>query len=364
MTGRSTVLEPPRPITLEEKSIAGAKPSGPTRIARSTKPFRPVLALTVVLFAYTSITQGSFLTVDNLQNVLVSVSVLWVVALGQTFALLTGGADLASGAIASVVAVFMAKVIGSLPDGVTVLLALGFGTLVGGLANGLLIGYMRLSFFVVTLATGTALTGVVQLWTNGQSYLFNHSLVNWLALERHLGVAGPIWIMAVTFAVAYYVQRYTYFGRNVYAAGGSAPAARLSGIRVERTLLAVFAVCGFCAALGGVLAAGLVNAVDANIDNTLALQAIAAVLVGGTSLYGGSGSVVGTAFGVLFIGVLQNSLDLAGIASAWQYVVTGLILVVAVAATPGAPQGRRSLLTEMRRRLRRSEPETGAEPPV
>jgi ribose/xylose/arabinose/galactoside ABC-type transport system permease subunit len=324
---------------------APAEESAAARLLAGTRHFRPVLVLVVVLFAYFAATQSVFLTSQNLQNLLTGVSILWVVAMGMTFVILTGGVDLSVSAQSVFIGIFLAKILGAgVPGGVAVILAIVLGAVLGGVTNGLLIGRLKLSFFVVTLGTLTVFTGVVNLWANTKSFYITAPVVSRIGVQDTLGVPTPILIMVATFAVALYVQTRTYFGRDVYAVGGSLPAARLSGIRTSRTLVAVYAVTGACAALGGIIAAGRIGAATPQVDNTLALQAAAAVLLGGTSLFGGAGGVGGTALGVLFIGVLQNGLSIAGIQSFWQQVVTGVILIAAVC-------GDRIALKDLRRRL-------------
>jgi ribose transport system permease protein len=298
----------------------------------STAPFRLVLLLLVAMFAYFAATQPAFSTSTNLQNLVANSSLLWVVAMGMTFVLLSGGFDLSVGATATLTGILMAKSLElGLPGPLVVVLCVATGALIGGLLNGVAVGKVGLSVFVVTLATMTSLTGVVSLWSGSNSFLVTAPVARWLATERLLGLAMPIWIMAAVFLVALYVQNRTYFGRDVYAIGGSPTAARLSGIHVPRTLITVYAIAGACAALAGTIGVGRVGAAVPTVDATLALQAIAAVLLGGTVLTGGSGGVGGTALGVLFIAILQNGLSLAGVASDWQNVVTGVILVAAVA---------------------------------
>lgn len=297
----------------------------------ATRHFRPVLLLVVALFIGFSVTTGDFCTKDNIENMLTAVSVLWMASIGMTFVLLAGGADLSVGAIAGLVGIFMAKLLGlGLPGGVVVILAILFGAVVGGAVNGMLIGIGKLSFFVVTLASMTTLTGVVSLWSKTQSFFVTSPLVSKLGVGEIASVPTPIWLMAATFVVGLYLQKQTYFGRDIYAVGGSTPAARLSGIRVSRTIIMVYAISGGCAALAGILSTGRIGAATPTVDTSLALQAIAAVLLGGTSLFGGSGGVGGTVFGVLFIGILNNGLSIAGVQSFWQQVVTGLILVAAI----------------------------------
>ncbi|MCW3007933.1 MAG: hypothetical protein JWP17_2559 [Solirubrobacterales bacterium] len=297
----------------------------------ATSRYRLVLLLVVAMFAAFAITQPEFATATNLKNLLADSSILWIVGMGMTFVLLTGGFDLSVGATSALTGIFVAKVLATgMPGGVALLLAVLFGALIGGLLNGFAVGRLGLSVFVVTLATMTALTGIVNLWAGTDSFLVTAPIVSQLGVDELLGLPTPIWVMAAVFVVALYVQSRTYFGRDVFAIGGSATAARLAGIRVPRTLMLVYAFVGACAALAGVIAVGRVGAATPTVDATLALQAIAAVLLGGTALTGGAGGVTGTAFGVLFIGILQNGLGLAGVSSDWQNVVTGVILVLAV----------------------------------
>jgi ribose transport system permease protein len=298
----------------------------------ATAQFRLVLLLVVGMFIVFSVTQPAFSTSTNVQNLVANSALLWIVAMGMTFVLLSGGFDLSVGATATLVGILMAKLLElGVPGPLVVVLCVLAGAVVGGLFNGVAVGKIGLSVFVVTLATMTSLTGVVSLWSGSNSFLVTDPVARWLATERLLGLPMPIWIMAAVFLVAVYVQNRTYFGRDIYAIGGSPIAARLSGIHVPRTLILVYALAGACAALAGTIGVGRVGAAVPTVDGTLALQAIAAVLLGGTALTGGHGGVGGTALGVLFIAVLQNGLSLAGVASDWQNVVTGVILIIAVA---------------------------------
>jgi ribose/xylose/arabinose/galactoside ABC-type transport system permease subunit len=320
-----------------------------------------VLILLIALFIALSVwLPHSFLTGTNLQNVLTAVAVLWITSMGMTFALLSGGVDLSVSANGALSGYFMAVILGhSVPAGVAIVLAVAFGVVVGLLCNGFLIGRLKLSFFVVTLASMTALTGVVNLWSHTLGIFVTSSLIGDMAVGHFLGIAVPIWIMAAVFVVAYYVQRWTFFGRDVYAVGGSLTAARLSGIRTTRTVIAVYGVTGGAAAFAGVILVGSIGSASPTVDGTLPLLAVAAVLLGGTALTGGAGSVVGTALGVLFIGVLQNGLSIGGVSGFWQDVVTGIILVAAVL---GVGQTRRPLLRALRRA--QAEASTAAGPPA
>lgn len=298
----------------------------------STRAFRPALVLVIALAVVFAATQPHFFQLRNIQNLLTAVAVLWVVAMGMTYVMLIGGIDLAAGAIVAFVGIFIGKMViyTAVPSWLVIIFAILIGALIGGVVNGLFIGRLRMSFFVVTLATMIALTGTVNLWSEGNTEIVVDPVLSWIGVERTLGMPTAIWIMIVVFLVAIFVQNRTHFGRDLYAVGGSIAAARLSGIRVERTVLAAYAIVGGCAGLAGVIAVGRIGAASPQVNVELALNAVAAVLLGGTALTGGFGGVGGTAVGVLFIGLLQNGLSVAGVQSYWQQVVTGIILVAAV----------------------------------
>ena len=308
-----------------------ARPNPVRALWNGTRTFRPVLLLLIALMLVLGLTESAFFTVTNLQNIATSMSVLWLVALGATFVQLSGGIDLSSGALAALSGICLAKLLATgSPGWLVIVLVIAFGALIGAVVNGMLVGLLHLNVFVVTLASMTAITGAVSLWSNTQSSYVSSSAVNEIALNDFLGRPMPIWIMAGTFLVFLYLQTRTYFGRDVYAVGGSATAARLSGIRTSRTIIAVWSLAGAMAALAGVIGVGRIGAAAPQPDNTLPLNAIAAILLGGSALSGGVGGVGGTVLGVLFIGVLQNGLSLSGAPTYWQQIVTGIILVTAV----------------------------------
>lgn len=301
------------------------------RLWAAIRPYRAVLVLLVLLLVIGGATQPIFLTWNNIQNVLTSQSVTWVVALAMTFVLISGGLDLSVGAISTFAGVVLAGMLtAGVPAWLTLVVVVAVGAAIGGSVNGVLIGRLRLSVFVVTLASMTMLTGVVQLVTGSSSVFIADPFFTALGSGKLLGVAIPVWIMIVTLAAAVYVERYTYLGRDIFAVGGSLTAAELSGIRTGRTLIVVYALSGGAAGLAGAIAVGRIGAATAQVDAFLPLQAIAAVLLGGTLLTGGAGSVIGTVLGVLFIGGLGNLLSISGVPQAWQQVLTGVILVFAV----------------------------------
>ncbi len=210
------------------------------------------------------------------------------------------------------------------------ILTVVIAALLGAMINGLLIGGIGLSFFVVTLGSTAILTGVVNIWTGTETKYIDSALVGSIGVGHIAHIPVPIWIMLATFLIAYYVLRYTFFGRDIYAVGGNPQAARLAGLHVSRTLIAVYAITAGSAAVGSLIEAGRLGAASPLVGSDIPLQAAAAVLLGGTSFVGGVGGVVGTAVGVLFIGTLQNGLGIAGVSSFWQQVITGVILIAAV----------------------------------
>jgi ribose transport system permease protein len=321
-----------QPLETTPHGIAESR-SGTAQVWRLTRPYRPVLALLAVLVLLGGTTQPAFLTRSNLQNLLSSQSVLWIVALGMTFVLVSGGLDLSVGALATFVGILLAKLLNAgLSPALILVVVVMAGALIGGLVNGFLVAKLSLSVFVVTLASMTALTGAVQLWSGSASFFVTNPFCLALGTSHFLGLPVPVCCMIATFVLALYVERRTYFGRDIYAVGGNIVAAKLSGIRTARTLIAVYAIMGGATALAGAIAVGRIGAATPQVDNSLALQAIAAALLGGTALSGGVGSVLGTALGVLFIGGLGNLLSISGVPQAWQQVLTGLILVIAVSS--------------------------------
>lgn len=348
--------------TTGDPAAPGATPPGrggrglvaPLRRAwAATHRFRPVLLILVALFVLFSVTQDGFLDATNLRNLLTGVSILWVLSLGMTFVLISAGVDLSAAATVALAGVFLARALSlGVPPGVAIVLTVLFGGLVGAGVNGLLIGRLGLSFFVVTLGSMTALTGIVSLWSQTETQFVTARLLREIGMGSILGIATPIWIMVATLIAALWIQHRTYLGRDIYAVGGSHVAARLAGIRTIRTTVIVYGISGLCAGIAALIAVGRIGAASPQVDNAIALQAAAAVLLGGTSLMGGAGGVGGTVFGVLFIGVLQNGLSIAGVQAFWQQVVTGVILVLAVLGDRiSAAGGVRPLIASARARL-------------
>jgi ribose/xylose/arabinose/galactoside ABC-type transport system permease subunit len=295
--------------------------------------YAAVLALLIGIAVFFAASEGGkFVSRANLENLLASVSILWVVSMGMTFVVLTGGIDLSVGAVLALSGLVLSKLFNGvgMPAVLAVVLTLAIAALIGGGVNGMLIGRAGLSFFVVTLGTASLYQGSVSIWSETKTTYIDSHLVDQIGFGSFLGLALPIWIMIGVFAIAFVVLRWTYFGRDVYAVGGNIDAARLSGINVTATIVAVYAIVGLCAGAAGIIQAGRLGASSPIVGADIPLAAAAAVLLGGTSFVGGIGGVTGTAVGVLFIGTLQNGLAIRGVSSFWQQVVTGAILVLAV----------------------------------
>jgi ribose transport system permease protein len=323
------VATQPRMSLRERMNAAGASRAGR---AAFRQRFLAVLVLLIALFVYFSLSTSRFFTSAGIDALLTSASVLWMVSIGLTFVMLTGGFDLSLGSLLALSGIALGKLmVGSgVALGLAIPITMAFGLVLGGLVNGVLIGRLGLPFLVVTLGTLTLYGGLVNLWSKSSTTEILSSGLTALAFNHALGVPIPVWIMIGVFLLALYLQRSTYFGRDVYAVGGSADAARLSGVRVGRTLIAVYAIAGMLAALAGVLQDARIGAASPLVGGTVIFDAAAAVLLGGTSFAGGIGGVGGTAIGVLFLAVLQQGLSVSGVQDYWQQIITGVILVVVV----------------------------------
>lgn len=318
--GGTPVGDPARPRVLARRVTTALRPAAGALLA---------LAVLVIIL---SVTHPQFLSASNVRNVLATNASLVAVSAGMTMVLISGGIDLSVGAMMAVSQLLLAGFIHlGLPGwlGITLVLVTGFA--LGALVNGLLIGVAKLNFFVVTLASMTFGYGVVDVLTNGSTKIISSPLLASLGSDLLLGIPIPAVIFIVLLAAMGIVLYRTAFGRAIYSVGGNAEAARLAGIPIPAVVTVVYGISGLCGALGGVIEAGRFMAATPTTGSTIALTAVAAVLLGGTSLKGGTGGLLGTVAGVLVIGVLGNGVDLLGVSSYWQGIVTGAVLVAAVA---------------------------------
>ncbi|HET7292965.1 MAG TPA: ribose ABC transporter permease [Vicinamibacteria bacterium] len=279
-----------------------------------------------LLFALTP----HFLTVPNLLNVLEQTSINAVIAVGMTFVILSGGIDLSVGSIVALSGVALAEALqAGWPPLAAVLAGAGVGAL-AGLLNGLLITRGRLPPFIATLGMMSVARGLALLVTDGRPVSGFDAGFRSLATARVLLVPAPALVTAVVCLAAQFVLARTRFGRYVYAIGGNEEAARLSGVAVRFHKTAVYVLSGLASALAATILTARLNSAQPIAGIMYELDAIAAAVIGGTSLKGGSGTVAGTLIGALIMGVLRNGLNLLGISSFLQQVVIGLVIIGAV----------------------------------
>ena len=290
-----------------------------------------VLICLIVLCLFFSILSPDFLNSRNLISVIRSCSVTIIIAMGMLVVIITGGIDLSLGCIVAVCGVFLAKMlVGGMSPFIAVPITLGIGMLMG-LVNGVLIAYFDLQPFLVTLGTQVIYRGFALLYTTGRpvtnvptSYcsIVGGKLFGWLPM--------PVVIMAITVLAFYWVIKYTKTGVYVYAIGGNAEAAKLSGIDVRKYKMRAYIMDGLLCALGAATMLGRLGAAEPTAASGYELDAIAAAAIGGTSLAGGKGSVIGTVLGALILQVLTNGMTLMNVQSYYQQIVTGIVIIVAV----------------------------------
>jgi len=290
----------------------------------------PMALLAMILFGL--IAYPNFRTVSGLLDILSFSAILLIVSLGQTLVVLGRGADLSVGSMAGLGgAVFAVLLTKGWPMWLSIAAALVLGLLIGLIVHGALITKLRISFLIVTLGTFSLLRSQVQVVLDGQSVTVDAPPLNWLANDRTFGVPNLVWLAAFLYALAVLLLRCTGYGRALYAVGSNPVAARLAGLPVDRTIMISYGICGVLAAFAGLLIVGQLGSAQPTAGAGLELSALAAVLLGGTRFSGGSGSVTRTLTGVLFLGVLNNLLFIAGVSSFWQGTASGAVLIAAVA---------------------------------
>ena len=287
----------------------------------------------IILFALLS---PHFLTADNLLNVSLQVSITAIIAVGMTFVILTNGIDLSVGSLVAFVGVITTSMLTiPLPAAVSLTVSIAAGLLMGAVSGafaGAVITRFHITPFIVTLAIMTILRGAAFIYTQGRPIWELPAEFTVLGSGRLAGVPVPTVMMIAVYIAAHIVLTRTRFGRHVYAVGGNPEAARLAGIRTELVLVQVYTLCGILTAVSGILLASRLNSGQPNAGLMYELDVIASVVVGGTSLNGGRGSVVGTFIGSMLIGVLRNGLNLLDVESYVQQVVVGVVILLAVMA--------------------------------
>jgi fructose transport system permease protein len=294
----------------------------------------PLLAL-VLAMAFFTFKSDRFLDAQNLSLVLQQVMVVGVLAIGQTLVILTAGIDLSVGTVMGFGSIVMTKL--AVDNGVSPLLALalGIGACVAfGVLNGALVTGIRLPAFIVTLGTLNIAFALTHVYSNDESFSGLPSEL--LFFGRTFTIRGTdftygVVLMIVLYALAWYALTQTAWGQHVYAVGNNPEAARLSGIKTERVLLGVYTLAGLFAGIAAMLLVARTEIGDPNSGQTTEnLDSITAVVLGGTSLFGGRGTVIGTLIGAVIVGVFRNGLTLIGVDAVYQYLVTGILVILAV----------------------------------
>lgn len=290
-----------------------------------------LLFIFIALFVVASVSAPQFLTTQNMANLLQQSSLTGIVAIGMTVVILTSGIDLSVGSVAALSGMLVAIFIGvGLPWPVAMALAIGAGLLLGGVMGGLS-AYLVLPAFMVTLAGMQSIRGMTYLTTNGTPTTAEIPMgLRFLGSGSIAGIPVVGIIFVATTLIVGFVLRRTTFGEHIYAVGSNAQAARLSGLPVQRITTAAYVISGGLAALTGVLLTARLTIGQPTANTGLELDAIAAVVLGGTSLFGGKGGVLGTFIAVLLLSVLRNLFNLLGLSSFFQMLVTGLILIAAL----------------------------------
>ena len=304
----------------------------------------PLLAL-IAACAFFATQSDRFLTGDNLSLVLQQVMVVGVIALGQTLIILTAGVDLSCGMVMALGGIVMTKLATAFAVPVPLAIAAGIGvTTLFGLVNGLLVTAIRLPPFIVTLGTLNIAFAATQLASSAQTITDVPASMTAMGNTFTIGGTTMVYgvvLMMVLYLVAWFALRETAAGRHVYAVGNAPEAARLSGIATRRVLLGVYVVAGAVYGIAALLSVARTGVGDPNAGSTENLDAITAVVLGGTSLFGGRGVIVGSLVGALIVGVFRNGLTLIGVTSVYQILVTGILVILAVATDQLSRRGAR-----------------------
>lgn len=292
----------------------------------------------VALFVVFSVLTSTFYQPSNLIDIMLQSSINAVIAVGMTLVIMTRGIDLSVGSIVGLSSMVAADMLSH-----SVILGIVAGLLVGlacGLVNGVLIARLKLPDFIVTLGTLSVFRGAALIYTDGQPIYGLPPAFRAIFGGQLLGLPTPVFFALVIAALAFLVVRYTALGEQIIAIGGNEEAARLSGINVERVKVTVYAISGFLSAIAGFILIARIGAAEPIGGNGFELQAIGAAVIGGASLFGGIGNPLGSLVGALTLGGLQNGLTLLNVPSFWQYVASGIVVILAVFADQSTRRGR------------------------
>jgi ribose transport system permease protein len=317
-------------MTVDHATNAERRFDRPSRRAVALRILKsyPMVWVVLALAIAARVAYDGFLDPQNLRNIMSQNAPLALIAIGMTFVMITGAFDLSVGSIFAAGAVVFASLDGAAPAELAVLIAVGVGTATG-LVNGLLVTKLNINAFVATLGTASAITGAATIYS-GQALLISSASFGVVGSNLIAGIPIPVWIALIAFAISGLVLARTVYGRAVYAVGGNNEAARLAGIRVDLVRASTFVVVGALSGLAGVLLASQIGTAQPNFGASMALDAIAVVIIGGTSLLGGEGSIGRTFTGLLILAIINNLFQSLAFDPALQQMIKGFIVVAAV----------------------------------
>lgn len=289
-----------------------------------------LLALLVLLWIVLSLATTSFASGNNIANLLRQGSMIAIMAVGQTFVIITGGIDLSVGAVVGFATVVVALLINAgVPIAIAILITLLVGVAIG-LFHGFGIVKMGLPPFIITLATLTSLRGIGLLMTNGNSININSDSFTAFSRNSFIGIPNLFWMVILVGVPAYIFLHHSRWGRYLFSVGSNAEASRLSGVNVQRTIYMAYTLSGLCAAFVGVLLAARIGIGNPTQAEGWELQAIASSVIGGTSLFGAVGSVHGPLLGAFILATINNGANLLNVNSFWQRIITGALIIIIV----------------------------------
>lgn len=315
-----------------DSAISGVtrRASGAGALSRWLRHYGGIVCGLIVLCGLFSVLSPNFLSLSNLLNVVLQVSIIAILGFGMTYVLLLGDIDLSVGAVMALVGTVAALAMQHGVPPLAAVLAAMLAGIVLGWVNGALSALLTIPSFIVTVATMGVFRGLAYITSAGVPISIDDDRFAALGNGSFLGVAIPIWVLAVLLFVNHFVLSRTVFGRKAYLAGGNREAALYSGINVRRLRIAIFMISGLMASIGGVLMTSRLYSAQPNAGMGYELDAIAAAVLGGTSLSGGYGTIVGTLIGALIIGVINNGMNLLSVPYFYQLIVKGVVILVAV----------------------------------
>jgi len=305
------------------------KQKKPVSIGRILDKLGLVFVLLIFIIIMT-ILSPRFLTWANIRNLLIQSTVLASLALGSTFVIITGGIDISVGSIEALAAAIGVDLIVNynVPIFFGILIILGIGAL-AGLVNGTAVAHFGIPPMIATLATQSIARGTVLVYTNSANVYAPESF-SALTMNYFLGLPYIVWLVVLLAVIAGIILSKTVFGRSVYAVGGSELAAKLAGIRTKRVIASTYVISGLSAAIAGLLLTIRLESAGPNAGDGSEMNVIAAVVIGGTSLFGGRGTILGSMLGVILISLVSNAVNLLGVPPAWDKIVKGMVIFIAV----------------------------------